>query len=291
VESSTDNPPLIVIVGPTASGKSRAALLVAQKFDGEIIAADSRTIYKEMNIGTAKPSAFEQKQVAHHMIDVVDPGTPFTAADFKARAQKCITEVSARGNVPVLVGGTGLYIDAVLFDFQFQKPGDAGLREKLQKLSVEELQQQLQDKKIPLPENSRNPRHLIRRLETGGEDAQPYMLRPNTLVIGMIVDREVLRKRIATRVAGMFSSGLESEVRMLADTYGWAHKSLQTIGYQEFKPYFEGTQTLADTQAAIIQNTISYAKRQRTWFARNKSIHWCTEQVQIEDLITTFLSK
>lgn len=291
MESSTDNPALIVIIGPTASGKSQIAMHIAQHFGGEIIAADSRTIYRGMDIGTAKPTVDDRNAVPHYMIDIVAIDEAFTVADFKPRAETCITEIAQRGKLPILVGGTGLYIDSVLFNFDFQKPGDPMQRKELAKLSVEELQERLHVAGISLPENSRNPRHLIRRLETGDVTPQVRVLRQNTLVIGMEVDPEVLRLHIAARVQSMFARGLEQEVRELVTKYGWEHKPLQTIGYQEFKPYFEGVQTIAETQAQILQNTISYAKRQRTWFARNKSIHWCTEQVQVEDLITTFLSK
>lgn len=264
---------------------------IARHFGGEIIAADSRTIYRDMNIGTAKPTLDERTAIRHHLIDIVDMSESFTAADFKRRADTCIAEITKRGKLPIMVGGTGLYIDSVLFDFNFQKPGDLAQRDELGKLTVEELQERLRIAGISLPENSRNPRHLIRRLETGEVKPQTQTLRRNTLIIGMDIDRDILRSRIATRVQHMFAQGLEQEVQNLVEKYGWECKPLQTIGYQEFKPYFEGNQTIADTEARIIQNTISYAKRQRTWFARNKSIHWCSEQLQIEDLITTFLSK
>lgn len=279
-----------MIVGPTASGKSQVAMHLAEKFGGEIIAADSRTIYRGMDIGTAKPTPAECARVQHHLIDIADPDEPFTVADFQSRAQACILDISARGKLPIMVGGTGLYVDSVLFNFGFQKPGDVKRREVLQKLSVEELQQLLYSQGIELPTNKKNPRHLIRKLETGNESPKSQTLRPNTLIVGIEVDREVLKQRIIHRTAAMFADGLESEARMLASKYGWS-RALQTIGYQEFAPYFAGSGALEDVQEEIVRDTISYAKRQRTWFTRNKSIHWRSQQREVEDLITTFLSK
>ena len=291
MEPSTDDAPLIVIVGPTASGKSSLALQLAEKLNGEIIAADSRTIYRGMDVGTAKPSAADRVRVPHHLLDIVSPDEPFTVADFKTRALACIDEITVRGKVPLMVGGTGLYVDAILFDFALRPAADPAVRAALQRLSVDELQARLAEARIALPENVRNPRHLIRRLETAGVTAAARPLRRSTLVVGLDVPRDVLKMRIKERVASMLQAGLESEARHLSEQYGWDRKALQTIGYREFEPYFKGVQTLAVTEAKIVQDTNAYAKRQRTWFARNKSIHWMSHQKEIEDLITTFLSK
>ncbi len=266
-------------------------MAIAEKYNGEIIAADSRTLYKGMDIATAKPSSADRRRVPHHLIDILTPDQTWTAADFKTHAVACINEIASRHKLPILTGGTGLYIDAVLFDFTFQPPGDLGLRQQLQELPVEELQNLLHARSIPLPSNDRNPRHLIRRLEVGATMPRATSMRDNTLVIGLNVDHELLKQRIRERVTAMFAAGLEAEVRLLSERYGWRSAPLQTIGYREFEVYFQGTQTLAATEARIVADTIAYAKRQRTWFARNKSIHWENEQSKIEDLITTFLSK
>jgi tRNA dimethylallyltransferase len=244
-----------------------------------------------MDIGTAKPGLKERRLVSHHMLDLIEPNERFTAAAFKQRAQACIKEITARGKLPIMVGGTGLYIDAVLFDFEFQGPADPELRQRLQALTVTELQGILQSRDTPLPANERNPRHLIRRIEAGSAPREKRDLRPKTLVIGVDVDPEVLKTRIKTRVRTMVDAGLESEVGKLAKRYDFGCFGLQTIGYREFEAYFKGVQSLHETEAAIVKDTIAYAKRQRTWFARNKSIHWVAEQLDIEDLITTFLSK
>lgn len=291
MEPQSDQPPVIVIVGETASGKSALALELAQRFNGEIIAADSRTIYRGMDIGTAKPSRDERAIMPHHLINIVDPDQSFTAADYKEAALAVIEQVTGRQKIPFLVGGTGLYIDAVLYNFSFATQPDLKERVRLESLSVKQLQYELQERGIPLPANEKNPRHLIRQLETEGKMGHRETLRSNTLIIGIEQDREQSQRRIEERVAAMFASGLEEEVRQLVARYGWDCAVLQTIGYQEFKPYFEGLATLAEVQAEIEKNTIRYAKRQRTWFKRNKSIHWLNKREEAVDLVTTFLNK
>ncbi len=292
MESQPNRPPLIVIVGETGSGKSALALDLARRFNGEIIAADSRTIYRGMDIGTAKPSVSERDQVAQYLIDIVSPDVTFTAADFKRLAQLSIKVIVDKGKVPFLVGGTGLYIDAILYDFSFASKPDPDERLRLQRMNVEALQAELEARGIPLPANVKNPRHLIRQLETeGGMPAADRQLRDNTLIIGLRLEPDELKTRIAQRVAAMFAAGLEQEVRQLVDRYGWQCVVLQTIGYQEFQPYFKGEAALEDVQAQIEKNTIQYAKRQRTWFKRNKSIHWLNKREEAVDLITSFLNK
>ena len=291
MESLATNSPLIVIVGPTASGKSALALHIAEKYGGEIVAADSRTLYKGMDIATAKPSAIDRQRVPHHLIDIATPDQFFTAADFKRVAVRAIADIARRHKLPILVGGSGLYIDAILFDFTFQSPADPALRRQLQALSIEALQHQLQARSIPLPTNSRNPRHLVRRLETGIPEPDEKRIRPHTLVIGLNTERTALNERIRIRVEAMFLAGLAAEAQTLFAKYGKGCTALQTIGYREFGPYLEGNQSLGQTKEQIIADTVAYAKRQRTWFNRNKSTHWVDKQGEVEDLITTFLSK
>ena len=172
-----NKPPLIVITGPTASGKSALAMDIAKKYGGEIICADSRTVYKGMDIGTAKPTEQDQREVPHHLLDVVEPNQPFSAAEFKERANQAICDISARGKLPMLVGGTGLYIDAVLFDYHFGLPADPNRRSDLQAMSVEQLQHVCLEQGIHLPINVRNKRHLVRAIEIGGVIQQPKKLR------------------------------------------------------------------------------------------------------------------
>lgn len=291
MESSTDNAPLIVIVGPTASGKSALALEIAARFNGEIICADSRTIYKDMDIGTAKPSTEERHRVPHHLLDITTPDQPITVADFKEFAERAIDDITKQGKVPFLVGGTGLYIDAVIFNYTFRKPADPVQRARLSKMSVVELRRLIVDMGLSLPQNDYNPVHLIRQIETEGAAPQRSDLRPNTLVLGVMSDKEELESRLDRRLEKMFSQGLEAEVRHLAKKYGWDCRALQTIGYQEFQPYLEGKGTLESVREAILRNSIQYAKRQKTWFRRNKNIVFIRKSEESVDLITTFLNK
>lgn len=264
---------LVVIVGTTASGKSAAAMQIAQAYGGEIICADSRTIYKGMDIGTAKPSQEDQAAVPHHLLDIVEPDQKFSVADFQKLANQTIGEVQARGKLPILVGGTGLYVDAVIYNYSFRKV-DPKRRAQLEKLSVPELQKKIQDLSIPMPENAQNPRHLIKVLETSGADAQRQALRTNTLVLGVERPTEELKTAITVRVEQMLKDGLEQEVKQLADTYGWQAEAMKGIGYREWQPYFAGEQDLETTKQQIIKDTWHYARRQRTWFRRNRDIHW-----------------
>lgn len=291
MEPITDIPPLIVIAGPTGSGKTSIAIRLAQQFNGEIICADSRTVYKGMDIGTAKPTKLERTKVAHHLIDVSTIDRPITAAEFKTLAQDTIIEVASRGKVPFLVGGTGLYIDAVIFNFSFSPQPSIRDRVKLEKLSVAELQERLTREGIALPENSKNKRHLVRRLEIGGNLPRQTSLRPNTLVLGLKIEREKLKEQISARLDAMLARGLESEVEYLADKYGWGSKALQTIGYQEFKAYFDGSCDLEGVRQAIKTHSLQYAKRQKTWFKRNKHMHYIRSFDEGADLVTTFLNK
>ena len=283
--------PLIAVVGATGTGKTALSLALARQFNGEIIAADSRTLYKGMNIGTAKPTLKEQAAIKHYLIDITSPDTPITVAQFKHLANDAIMTIAKRGKVPFLVGGSGLYIDSVLFDYQFSVPPDPFLRERLGRLSVEELQTALLEQGIPLPENKKNPRYLIRTLETGGTEKQTRLLRDNTLVIGLHVEQDMLYNRISRRVDAMVSAGFVEEVRKLAETYGWDNEPMRAPGYKAFREYIEGAVSLDEAKAAFIKNDLQLAKRQRTWFRRNKDIHWVETRDETVDLITTFLNK
>jgi len=291
MESRSNKPPLIVVVGETASGKSALALELAAIFDGEIIAADSRTVYKGMDIGTAKPTQAERAQIPHHLLDVVYPDEAFTAADFKMLAERAITDITSRGKLPILVGGTGLYIDAVLYDFSFNQKADEVQRKRLIEMTVEELQRLLTAENIALPENGRNPRHLIRAYETRGEAAKRKPLRENTLVLGLMVDKEVLRKRITRRINIMIKNGVIEETEKLACKYGWEIAALRSTEYKAFHQYIEARIPLEAAKALCVHNDLRLAKRQRTWFKRNKSIHWICKKAEAVDLITTFLNK
>lgn len=291
MESTANNTPLVVIVGETASGKSALAMKLAELFNGEIIAADSRTVYKSLDIGTAKPTETDRHRIGHHLLDVVDPDQTFTAADFKRLALHAIDDITARGKLPILVGGSGLYIDAVLYDFSFAPVVDPLVRQELQALSIAELQERIKKHKYEMPENDQNPRHLMRTIERAGAPVVKNDLRPNTLVLGVRIDRDELRKKITHRVDITIERGLAAEVEQVSKKYGWDAPGLQAPAYKAFREYIDGSISLDQAKAKNVQNDLYLAKRQRTWFRRNNSIHWISKQTDAVDLVTTFLNK
>lgn len=292
MESRSGNTPLIVITGETASGKSALALDLAQRFNGEIIAADSRTVYRSLDIGTAKPTPEERQIVRHHLLDVVDPDQPFTVADFKSKALEAIADINRRGKLAFLVGGTGLYIDAILYDFSFRGGvHDSVLRGQLQKLEVNDLQALILRRNLVMPSNNRNPRHLIRALEAGGVSHDRRPLRENTLIIGLEVERDVLRTIITRRVEHMVEQGLIDEVRTAIARYGQDAPALQTPGYKAFRACLDDEVDIEVAKQQFVQNDMRLAKRQRTWFRRNKDVQWICKKAEAVDLVTTFLNK
>jgi tRNA dimethylallyltransferase len=234
---------------------------LARRFDGEIICADSRTVYRGMDIGTAKPTEREQAEIPHHVLDVIEPDERFTAADFKRLANEAIDSITSRGKLPVMVGGTGLYIDAVIFDYHFSTPEEAALRDP------------------------RNPRHL---LHPNASDRSG--LRPHTLLIGLTLERKVLKRRIEARVEAMVAAGLVDEVRRLTERYHDV-PALQAPGYRAFRGYVTGRLSLEEAKTLFIKHDLQLAKRQRTWFKRNNSIHWVENPSKAVEIATTFLNK
>ena len=287
--------PLLVIVGETGSGKSALAIELAMRLNGEIICADSWTVRREVSIGTAKPSAAEQAAVPHHLLDIVGPGEDFTAAVFKRLAIDTIDEIAARGMLPIIVGGTGLYVDSVLYDYGFLPAGDRVDREMLNALPIDQLLAQIRQKGLELGAiDTGNKRRLIRLLETGGAVPSRRALRENSLVFGITTEREVLRNRIETRTDTMIAHGLEQETRQLVQKYGWGCEALKGIGYSQWQDYFNGTADKAQTRHRIVKATMDLAKRQRTWFKRSNSIHWISTPYDFEHLVelaTTNLNK
>lgn len=284
-------PPLVVVAGPTASGKSAMALEIARRYGGEIICADSRTVYKGMDIGTAKPSPAERAEIPHHLLDVITPDQTFTAAEFKRRTLILIDEIAKRGHVPIMAGGSGLYIDGVIFDFAFLPPVAPEERSELEAMSIEQLQAEITNRGITMPENSKNKRYLIRALETNGAVPVKRGLRENTLVIGRDISRAEVDERIRARVDAMYEQGFASEAQQLADQYGWEAPGLAAPGYKAIREYFEGRQTLEETKAAFARNDIQLAKRQRTWFRRNPYIKWIKNTAEADALVKEFLRK
>lgn len=252
--------PLVVIIGPTASGKTALGIELAKEFNGEIICADSRTIYKGMNIGTAKPTIEEQCGVPHHLLSFLEPDQRYSAAQFKNDALRLIDVITKRGKLPIIVGGTGLYIDSVLFNYQFAPPN--------------------------AERDTLNPRHLNSQNSIKNID-----LRPNTAVLGLDPGKDELAKRIKARVEVMINNGFEKEVKQLLNIYGADNEAMSGIGYKTFVKYVHGEISKADAVEEFIKGDSSLAKRQRTWFKRNKSIHWIQKQSEAVELVTTLLSK
>lgn len=286
--------PLIVIVGETASGKSDLAMNIAKRYGGEIICADSWTVRKEVNIGTAKPTNQDRLIVPHHLLDIVQPNEDFTAAVFQRLAQKTIQQIHRAGKLPIMVGGSGLYINGVLYDYQFMPAGDRQLRLKLNHLTLSELQQKVYALKC---DNSgidmQNKRRLIRFIETKGLKPTKKSLRSNTIIIGIKIECATLNSRIVTRVDNMIQQGLADEALAISIKYGWQCEALKGIGYREWQNYFLGIQSLEKTKEIIIKSTMDLAKKQRTWFKRNNSIHWLSSPInyrEVDDILTSFIN-
>ena len=269
-------PKLVVIVGPTASGKSGLALRVAQEFSGEIIAADSRTVYKDMDIGTAKPTKADQKLVPHWGLNLVESGQRFTAAKFKTYAEAAIKDIQNRGKLPVLVGGTGLYIDGVIFAFGFRPDADLLRRQQLETMSVEALQETIRQMGLSMPVNFKNKRHLIRTIETKGQaGSRRQRLSEGVILIGILPPDDILKKRISQRAERFFAGGILTESQQLLNKYG--EEALEATGGIVYKICLEvlaGKITEAGAIKKFKKADWQYARRQKTWFKRNKFIHW-----------------
>lgn len=273
--ASGRTPSLVAVVGPTASGKSELAMKVALEFGGEIITADSRTVYKGMDIGTAKPSKEDQVQVRHWGLDLVEPGERFTAYMFKEYAKKAMADIQKRGKLAILVGGTGLYVDAVLYGFEFRADADLKKRARLENLSIEKLQKIIKDFGYPMPQNDKNKRHLVRTIETEGQTAEKATpSSKNSLLIGLMPSDEMLRENIRRRADKMFKSGLVDETKTLMAKYGDSFLPSAGIVYKLVVEFTEGRITMAEAKAKLESQDWQYARRQRTWFRRNKFIHW-----------------
>jgi tRNA dimethylallyltransferase len=268
-------PPLVVIVGPTASGKTSLALELADQFGGEIICADSRTVYKGMDIGTAKPTVEEQARIPHWGIDLVKPGERFTAADFKRYATQKIKEIRMRGHTPFLVGGTGLYVDAILFDYQFGTRADEALRRELNKLTTEQLHEYCEKNNIELPENSSNKRYVIRVIERSStfvkRSTKPI---PSSIIVGIATEREVLRQRIGARSEHLFENGVVEEATNLGEIYGWNNEAMTGNIYPLVHSYLENEISYKEMKEKFTTLDWRLAKRQLTWLKRNPHIFW-----------------
>lgn len=286
-------PKILVIVGPTASGKTRMAVELAQRHNGEVISADSMQIYRTMDIGTAKPTKEEMGGVPHHMIDVADPEEDFSVARYVEMAARCVDDVLARGKLPIVAGGTGLYIDSLLSGRTFASfSPDSALRGELEQELAEKGGQAMLEALAQMDPEAAQRLHpndhkrIIRALEvyrsTGktitqhNRETQAIPPRYNALTIGLAFqDRQAMWRRIDQRVDEMVAAGLEDEVRRLL-TSGISPKctAMQAIGYKEFTQALSGEMTWQEAADVVKLRSRQYAKRQLTWFGRNPNTRW-----------------
>lgn len=284
--------PLVVIAGPTATGKTDLSILLAERIGGEIVSADSVQIYRYLDIGSAKPTTEERRNIPHYMIDVVTPDADFTVFDYQTMARKHIFDIHSRNKLPILVGGTGLYIKALIDDYTFRSGKyNAGIRKKLQKelndYGKEYLYQKLQEidpsgaRKLHINDTRRIVRALeyyyltgepiSRQQELTLQKKSPYKL----IMVGLFMERELLYSRINRRVALMLQKGLLSEVKELVRRgYSSSLKSLQSLGYKHMLMYLQGNWEWEKAVSLFKQDTRKFAKRQMTWFRADKRITW-----------------
>ncbi len=309
-------PKLLSIIGPTASGKTDLAIKIAKQFNGEVICVDSRTVYRGMDIGTAKPvgekewksengnwkigdAALIVDGVRHWGIDLVDPSVEYSIADFKNYAEEKIAEIIARGNLPILVGGTALWINAITMNLDLPEvPPDLALRQELEERNVADLYQQL----ITLDPASEafidpmNKRRLIRALEVCVKTGKPFSeLRRvgepkyDVMTIGTEVERDELRRRIDLRVDTMVAQGLVDEVRVLKEKFSCEVPAMSGIGYRQVCFFLDNKANLEAVIADIKSDTWQFAKRQFTWFRRDTEIQWVTDTMQASELVKQWL--
>ncbi|WP_034550380.1 tRNA (adenosine(37)-N6)-dimethylallyltransferase MiaA [Carnobacterium funditum] len=284
---------VIVIVGPTAVGKTSLSIALAKEYDGEIISGDSMQIYKQLNIGTAKVSIAEQAGIPHHLIDEVTVSQSYTVSDFQKKGRRLIQDITARGKIPIIVGGTGLYIESLLHDISLGGAGKSDLAFRVQKESEAELfgvthlwnELEKLDPVAAKTIHANNVRRVIRALEvhhTTGipfskyqeehEDKEPLF---DEKIIGLTTDRSILYNRINERVYKMIDEGLELEARWLFDQNLQNAQALKGIGYKEWIPYFNKEESIENVVTEIQKNSRRYAKRQLTWFRnRTKNVSW-----------------
>jgi tRNA dimethylallyltransferase len=277
---------LIFVVGPTASGKSGLAMELAEKLNGEIICADSQTLRKSLDIGTAKPSKLDQQKIKHHLLDVIEPYERYSVAQFKKLAKEAISDIQGRGKLPIIVGGTGLYINALYFDFDVNEDSsNSKYKTELEQKSVKELQEIIRESEFVMPENMNNPRHLIGVILREGQVRKDIVPVPNALIYGLMPEDEVLKNRISERVIQMFDNGLIEEVRGLILQYGEPPEKLDAIGYPITARLINGEINEMEARNLFVQAHWQYARRQKSWFKRNKNIKWFQEVKQASEHI------
>jgi len=271
--------PLVSLVGPTAVGKTALSIELAERLDGEVVSADSRLFYRGMDIGTAKPTPDERARVPHHLIDIADPDETVGLADFLRLAQEAIADIHARGRLPILVGGTGQYVRAVIEGWAPPAvPPDPALRAELEAQARCEGAQALHERLAALDPTAaaridpRNVRRVIRALEVCLLTGQPCSARRasppyRTLSIGLTMERSALYARADARIEAMMAAGLPEEVRRLVEAgYGWRLPAMSGLGYIQFQPYFEGQATLEQVAQEMRRATRRFIRHQYNWF-------------------------
>lgn len=302
-------PKVVVIVGPTASGKTALSIELAKRIGGEIISSDSMQIYKDMNIGTAKVTKEEMQGIKHYLIDFVPPNQRYTVSDFKKDATRAIKEILREAKIPIVVGGTGLYVNSLIYGIEYQDMQfDEEYRNKLMKIAETEeglnnLWEQAQkiDPESMKKISKKDKKRIVRVLEiykaTGKTKTEQEILsRKKEIeydfkIFGISMDREQLYERINKRVDIMINQGLEKEVRNLLEKYSEFPTAMQGLGYKEVVEYFNGILTRGEMIDKIKQESRRYAKRQLTWFRRNKEIIWLDANEGMEKNIKTILER
>lgn len=276
---------VIAVVGATASGKTAYAIELAKRIEGEIISADSRLVYKGMDIGTAKPTVEERQGIPHHFIDIVEPEENYSAGWYAKDARKCIKGIISRGKTPIIAGGTGLYFRILLENYDLpEMNADYELREELASKSFEELFEILSrlDEKAANSVEQNDKKKLIRYIEIVKHTGKPLHLARGIKNkkefevewIGLNFPREELYNRINRRVDLMVEQGLIEETQKLLEKHGRIPNIVDTIGYREIISYLDGELSLDEAKDKLKQNTRNYAKRQLTWFRKNEEINW-----------------
>ena len=272
----------VAIVGPTASGKSSTAVEVAERFNGEVINGDSVQVYRHLDVGSAKTTPIEMKGIKHHLIDILDIGQQFNVQLFQSLGREKISEIQSQGKLPVIAGGTGLYIKALLYDYDFV-PISAPLNE-YEDTDTETLYARLVqlDAASAAKIHPHNRQRLVRALqmaESGNlksaqEEGQTHQMIYDCFIAGLTMPRELLYQRINQRVDQMFDNGLLQEAGWINDNYDWSAEGLHGIGYREFADYFAGKAALQQTREAIKMHTRQFAKRQYTWWNNQMKVSW-----------------
>ncbi len=279
---------VIVVIGPTSVGKTKMGVALAKELNGEVISGDSMQIYKQMDIGTAKVTEEEMEGIVHHCIDILDPADSYSVHDFQKTIRKKITEITSRGKVPIIVGGTGLYIKAGLYDYQFEEMDNQRdeFKEKYQDYTNEQLFAYLKEideesAKILHANNRRRVLRAIEIYETTGKkkseilESQSHTCLYDAYFVGLTLPRELLYQRINERVDVMMANGLQKEISdLLSLGLTSEHQSMKAIGYKEWFAYFNGECSLEDVVENIKKHSRQYAKRQYTWFRNQFDVNW-----------------